>query len=99
MSKPPAAVEVVVEAVVGLLTGKILLFQDAKRLMSGGEAFLSMLQDFKLEDVTDQRLKLVEPYVDNPLFRPQNVVGVSQCAAKFCAWTLGVVQVSVYRNI
>jgi dynein heavy chain len=93
MAKPPAAVEVVLEAVMGLLTGRLAAFQDTRRLLSGGEAFLTMLREFKLDDVTDARLRMVEPYVDNPVFRPENVMPVSACAAKFCAWVLGVVQV------
>ena len=94
MAKPPAAVEVVLEAVMGLLTGRLAAFQDTRRLLSGGEAFLTMLREFKLDDVTDARLRMVEPYVDNPVFRPENVMPVSACAAKFCAWVLGVVQVT-----
>ena len=43
-----------------------------------------MLREFRLDDVTDARLRLVEPYVDNPVFRPENVQGVSYCASKFC---------------
>lgn len=95
MQKPPAAVEVVLEAVMGLLTGRLSSFQDTRRLLGGGEAFLSMLRDFRLEDVSDSRLRMVEPYVDNPVFRPENVFPVSACAAKFCSWVLGVVQVHV----
>ena len=95
MMKPPAAVEVVLEAVMGLLTGKIMSFADTKRLLGSGESFLFMLREFKLEDVSDARLKLLEPYVDNPVFRPDNVQSVSHCAAKFCTWVLGVVQVTV----
>jgi Microtubule-binding stalk of dynein motor len=98
MVKPPAAVEVVVEAVMSLLTGRIMTFQDTRRLLSGGEAFLTMLREFKLEDVTDSRLKLVEVYVDNPVFRPENVQGVSFCASKFCAWVIGVVQAARWQR-
>lgn len=93
--KPPPAVEVVLEAVMCLLTGRVMTFQDTRRLLGGGEAFLTMLRDFRLDDVTDARLRLVEPYADNPVFRPQNVVGVSYCASKFCAWVLGEGVVSV----
>ena len=49
---PPAAVEVVLEAVMVLLTGKMMTFQDTRRLLNGGEAFLLMLQQFRVEDVT-----------------------------------------------
>ena len=98
MVKPPAAVEVVLEAVMALLTGKSMQFSDTKRLLSGGEAFLVMLREFKLEDVTDARLRLVEPYCDNPVFRPENVLGVSYSASKFCAWVLGVVQAARWQR-
>jgi pimeloyl-ACP methyl ester carboxylesterase len=98
MSKPPAAVEVVMEAVMVLLTGKVLSFQECRRLLGGGEAFLLMLREFQLENVTDARLKLVEPYVDNPVFRPENVLPISFCASKFCAWVLGVVQAARWQR-
>ena len=98
MTKPPAAVEVVLEAVMALLTGRSMTFQDTKRLLGGGEAFLVMLREFKLEDVTDSRLRLVEPYVDNPVFRPEYVLDVSFAASKFCAWVLGVVQAARWQR-
>ena len=98
MSKPPAAVEVVMEAVIVLLTGKTLPFQEARRLLGGGEAFLLMLREFQLENVTDSRLRLIEPYVDNPVFRPENVQPISYCASKFCAWVLGVVQAARWQR-
>ena len=44
--------EVVLEAVMVLLTGKMMTFQDTRRLLNGGEAFLLMLQQFRVEDVT-----------------------------------------------
>ena len=93
MINPPAAVEIVLEAVMTLLLGRSTTFADARRFLSGGESFLVMLRDFRLDDLTEARMKLVEPYVDNPLFRPENVAPVSYCASKFCAWVLGVVQV------
>ena len=98
MVKPPAAVEVVLEAVMCLLVGKPMTWNETRKLLGGGEAFLVMLRDFKLEDVTDVRLKLVEPYVDNPVFRPENVLPVSYCASKFCAWVFGIVQAATWQR-
>ena len=98
MSKPPAAVEVVMEAVIALLTGKTISFQEARRLLGGGEAFLLMLREFQLDNVTDSRLRMIEPYVDNPVFRPENVLPVSYCASKFCGWVLGVVQAARWQR-
>lgn len=82
----------------GLLTGRLSTFQDTKRLLGGGEAFLTMLREFRLDDVSDSRLRIVEPYVDNPVFRPENVLPVSACAAKFCSWVLGVVQAARWQR-
>jgi pimeloyl-ACP methyl ester carboxylesterase len=98
MVKPHAAVEVVLEAVMCLLLGKTTNFQDTRRLLGGGEAFLVMLREFRLDDVTDARLRLVESYVDNPVFRPENVRSVSYCASKFCSWVLGVVQAARWQR-
>jgi pimeloyl-ACP methyl ester carboxylesterase len=98
MSKPPAAVEVVMEAVLLTLTGKTFTFQECRRLLTGGESFLLMLREFQLEDLTETRLRLIEPYVDNAVFRPENVQPVSSCAAKFCAWVLGVVQAARWQR-
>ena len=50
-----------------------MTFQDTRRLLNGGEAFLLMLQQFRIDDVTDARLALAEAYADNPVFRPKNV--------------------------
>jgi pimeloyl-ACP methyl ester carboxylesterase len=98
MIKPPAAVEVVIEAVMILLTGKRMPFKDSYKLLSGGEAFLVMLKEFKIDDVSDEKLRLVEAYVDNPLFRPENVAPVSHCASKFCAWVHGIVHAARFKR-
>ena len=71
MAKPPAAVEIVMEAVTALLTGRVVSFAETRKLLGGGEAFLTLLRGFRLEDLSDARLQLVEPYVDSPVFRPE----------------------------
>lgn len=98
MTKPHAAVEVVMEAVIVVLTGRVMTFKEAHGLLSNGEFFLKMLKEFDIADVTDERLKLVEPYVDNPLFRPENVLPVSFCASKFCAWVHGIAHAARYQR-
>ena len=98
MNKPPAAVEIVLEAVMILLTGRILPYHDIKKLMGSGESILLMLREFRLSEITDDRLKMIEPYVDNPLFKPENVLSVSMCASKFCGWVLGVVQAARWQR-
>lgn len=92
MTRPPAAVIVVLEAVTAVLTGRIHTFQETRRLLGNGDVFLQSLRDFQIGSIDSVRLRLVQPYVDNPIFRPEHVVEVSKCASKFCAWVLGTVQ-------
>lgn len=98
MVKPPAAVEVVMEAVMIILTGRVMTFQDTHRLLGGGEAFLLMINQFDLKDLTDKRLEMIEPYVSNPVFRPENVQPISLCAAKFCSWVHGIVHAAKFQR-
>ena len=98
MTKPPAAVEIVLEAVMILLTGKVMGFQEVRKLMGSGESFLLMLREFRISDISDERMQMIEPYVDNPVFRPENVIAVSQCAAKFCGWVLGMTQAARWQR-
>lgn len=75
MINPPVPIIIVLEAVMVLLTGKVLSFSETRRLLGGGgESFLLLLREFKLEAVTDSRLKMIQPYVDNPIFRYENIV-------------------------
>jgi hypothetical protein len=91
MTKPHAAVEVVMEAVMAVLTGKVMSFKDTHRVLGSGDNFMTMLRDFDIREINDSRLEMLEPYVDNPLFTPENVQPISLCASKFCAWVHGVV--------
>jgi hypothetical protein len=50
LAKPPAAVEIVIEAVMCLLIGKPISYSAARRLLGGGESFLNMLRELRLED-------------------------------------------------
>ena len=63
--------------------GKVMSFQDIRRLLNGGDAFLLMLQQFCLDDITDARLLLAETYVDNPMFRPVNVEVRQECSIPY----------------
>lgn len=98
MQNPHPAISVVMEAVMVLLTGRAMTFDEARRLLGRGEFFLTMLKEFDVADVTDERLRLIEPYVDNPAFRAEHVMPISFCASKFCAWVHGVAHAARYRR-
>ena len=92
-SNPHPAVKIIMEAVMCLLVGRNLTFHESKKVIASGERFAILLRDFNLKEVSDARLLLVQPYVDNPVFRPENVVDISRSGSNFCSWVLGVVQV------
>ena len=64
--KTPAAVEIVLEAVIILLTGRVMSFQEIRKLLGSGESFLLMMREFRISDMDDHRMQLIGPYVDNP---------------------------------
>jgi alpha-beta hydrolase superfamily lysophospholipase len=94
-SKPPAAVVMVMKAVMLLLTGEIMDWKGAKRVMSNGERFLQMMGACirDRERLPAGRMqKLRQKFTNNPNFHPDCVEPISRGAARFCAWVLGVVQ-------
>lgn len=98
LNKPHAAVVAVMEAVMTLLTGHPMPFDEMKKLLATGDLFLTMLKEFRLEQIDDFILVKMEGYVDNPVFRPEHVRPISMCASKFCAWVLGVVQAARWQR-
>ena len=94
-STPPAAVMMVMKAVMLLLTGEIMDWKSSKRVMSNGERFLQMMGACirDRERLPSGRIqKLRQKFTSNPNFHPDCVEPISRSAARFCAWVLGVVQ-------
>src|SRR3546814_20104270 len=59
-------------------------------------SFMERLRNFDVRQISAEQLRLVTNYTDNELFRPETLAAISQCAAKFCAWIIGVVQAHQY---
>lgn len=90
---PPPAVTMVTSAVMILCQGRALPWDEAKKAMANGESFIASLLNVQPDAITPRQLKALMPYVKSPVFRPEAVAPVCLCAAKFCAWVLGTLEV------
>lgn len=91
LKKPPVAVEVILEVVLLILTQKKLSYPEILNFIGSGDSLLAMLRYYDIRSMNDEMLITIERYTNHELFSPENVVAVSRCAAKFCAWVLGIV--------
>ena len=65
-----------------VLTGQIMSFPEARRILNTGDQFLTLLHNFQVSSIDDARLQGLDAYADNPIFRPQHVAPINMCAAK-----------------
>ena len=94
---PPPAVTMVTSAVMILLHGVALPWDDAKRVMLA-DGFVRSMLEVTPETITPKQLKALMPYLRSPVFRPEAVAPVSLCAAKFCAWVLGTLEAYKWQS-
>ncbi|CAG9860518.1 unnamed protein product [Phyllotreta striolata] len=86
--KPPLLVTVVLEAVC-LLLGIKPDWANAKQLLADSN-FLKRLQEYDKNRVTDNLLRKLKVYVDNPDFVPEKVVKVSKACKSLCLWVRAI---------
>ena len=87
----------VTSAVMILLHGVALPWDDAKRVMLA-DGFVRSMLDVTPDTITPKQLKALMPYLRSPVFRPEAVAPVSLCAAKFCAWVLGTLEAYKWQS-
>jgi hypothetical protein len=97
-TNPPPAVTMVASALMVMLTGEQLPWAAAKRVMANGDRFLAMLAEFHPDSLTADQLRQLRPYIKNLAFHPSKIEPVCRCAAKFCAWVLGMLQAHAWRS-
>ncbi|NXM72263.1 DYH9 protein, partial [Serilophus lunatus] len=94
---PPAAVSNVTAAVMVLTApgGKIpkdRSWKAAKVAMARVDAFLDSLIKFNKENIHENCLKALQPYLQDPKFNPEFVATKSSAAAGLCSWVLNIVR-------
>lgn len=91
---PPAAVNMVVAALMITLTGRgeptAEGWLSAKRYMTDIDRLFAAISNLNLNNLRVTQLKKLEAYIMNPAFRPDVIASVSLVASRLCAWILGV---------
>ena len=64
------------------------------------DAFLQSLIDFKGEDIAEDLVKRVQPYLDDPVFSYDKMKSKSAAAANLCNWVVNIITYNkVYKKI
>lgn len=91
---PPAAVNMVVAALMITLTGRgeptAEGWLSAKRYMTDIDSLFAAISNLNLNNLRVPQLKKLKAYIMNPAFRPDVIASVSLAASRLCAWILGV---------
>ncbi|XP_077869744.1 dynein beta chain, ciliary-like [Saccoglossus kowalevskii] len=93
---PPGAVVNVVAGVMVLLApnGKIpkdRSWKAGKVMMGKVDSFLDQLVNYDKENIHENCLKAIRPYIDNPEFDADFIRSKSAAAAGLCAWVINIV--------
>ncbi|KAK2515570.1 hypothetical protein Q9233_014083 [Columba guinea] len=94
---PPSAVSNVTAAVMVLIApgGKIpkdRSWKAAKAAMARVDGFLDSLIKFDKENIHENCLKALQPYLQDPKFKPEFVTTKSSAAAGLCSWVVNMMQ-------
>ncbi|OQR99780.1 dynein heavy chain, partial [Thraustotheca clavata] len=83
-TKPPQAVQVVMEAVC-IMLGDKPDWDTSKRLLSR-PTFMQELKEYDKDNIPPKILKSIKKYIDNPEFAVEEVKKVSKAAMSLCMW-------------
>ncbi|XP_078081541.1 dynein axonemal heavy chain 9 [Mustelus asterias] len=94
---PPSAVTNVTAAVLVLtaLGGKVpkdRSWKSAKIMMAKVDGFLDSLITFNKENIHENCLKAIQPYMQDPEFNPEFISSKSLAAAGLCSWVVNIVK-------
>ncbi|XP_058532038.1 dynein axonemal heavy chain 9 isoform X2 [Ochotona princeps] len=94
---PPQAVSNVSAAVMALMApgGKVpkdRSWKAAKVTMAKVDSFLDALLNFDKENIHENCLKAIRPYLQDPEFNPEFVATKSYAAAGLCSWVINIVR-------
>uniref|UniRef100_A0A669PYI5 Dynein axonemal heavy chain 9 n=1 Tax=Phasianus colchicus TaxID=9054 RepID=A0A669PYI5_PHACC len=94
---PPPAVSNVTAAVMVLMApgGKIpkdRSWKAARATMARVDGFLDSLIKFDKENIHENCLKALQPYLEDPMFKPEFVTTKSYAAAGLCSWVVNIVR-------
>jgi dynein heavy chain len=94
LSSPPAGVDLITSACLILIEREYKNFKwdRAKKMMANVDKFKERLQSYKGEDMTEDEVKRVEPFLSNEMFDPEVMKSKSMAAANLCNWVVNIVK-------
>lgn len=97
-SKPPGGVETVMNAVC-LLFKQQQNWETGKKLL-GDSSFLSNCMNFPKDDISNQTLRKLQTYINDPNFKKDVVEKISRAAGSLCEWVIAMdMYARISRNI
>jgi len=96
--KPPELVRTVMEAVC-ILFGLKPDWNTA-RIMLADSQFLKKLYDYDKDNVSENTMKKLKVYIDNPNFTPKKIEKVSKACKSICMWVRAIdVYAKVFKTV
>jgi dynein heavy chain len=94
LANPPGGVDLVTAAVLILLENEFKnhKWDRAKKMMANVDQFKGRLQSFRGEDITEEVITKVQPFIDNEIFTVKIMEGKSMAAANLCNWVINIVR-------
>lgn len=97
-NNPPEMVQTVMESVC-ILMGSKPDWSTSKALLGDGN-FLRNLQNYDKDNIAEQKIKKLKPYIDNPKFLPEEIAKVSKACRSLCLWVRAIdVYAKVFKEV
>ena len=94
LKQPPSGVDLITSACLILIEReyKNHKWDRAQKMMGNVDAFKQRLQAFRGEDITDDEIAKLQPFLSNPLFTVEEMTKKSAAAANLCNWVVNIVR-------
>jgi len=94
LSQPPNGVELVTSAVLILIEKEYKNFKwdRAKKMMANVDQFKQKLVNYRGEDMSEDDVKKLEPFLSREEFDPKLMESKSMAAANLCNWVVNIVK-------
>ncbi|KAF5270064.1 hypothetical protein FQA39_LY08476 [Lamprigera yunnana] len=103
MNKPPIGVIYVIESICickgikplrvpGPKLGQKVndYWEPGRAMLADPGAFMASLLNFNKESITEDQIRKLKPYIENPLFTPQKIAHVSKACMSLCTWVCAI---------
>ena len=101
-TKPPAGVDKVTSALLIMIKQekKDFSWDNAKKMMAKVDAFKEKLETYKGEDIPEDVVARVTPYINDPEFTYEVMKKKSSAAANLCNWVVNIVKFNgIYKRV